>query len=147
MLYYADGCASPLAFGADLPDGEYYLDLVVYDKAYNPNYQYLPFEVDTVKPKFVSGKPTGTLVSPYADVVVTFDDNVYDSKGFVNIYKKGSSTPLAVYRYGDGDKKIEVSPKNSPQRGTWYPVKVTTRVNDGANNLATPKTWSFKTRG
>ena len=31
-------------------------------------------------------------------------------------------------------------------RGTWYTVKVTTGVNDGANNLEAPKTWSFKTR-
>ena len=65
----------------------------------------------------------------------------------MNIYKKGTTTPLAVYRYyGDGDKKVEIDPKASLARGTRYTVKVTTGVTDGANNLETPKTWSFKTK-
>ena len=45
-------------------------------------------------------------------MVVTFDDTVYGSKPFVNIYKGTSSTPLAVYRYyGNGSRKVELDPK------------------------------------
>ncbi len=97
-------------------------------------------------PKFVSGKPTGETVSPYASVVVNFDDLVHKSAPYVNIYEKGSTTPLAVSRYAYGDEEIELSPKSALARGTWYTVKVTTGVNDGANNLEAPKTWRFKTK-
>ncbi len=98
-------------------------------------------------PKFVSGKPTGELVGPYSSVVVNFDDLVYKSAPFVNIYKKGTTTPLAVYRYGGNDsKQVEIAPKASLARGTWYTVKVTTGANDGANKLAAAKTWNFKTK-
>jgi hypothetical protein len=86
-------------------------------------------------------------VGPYANVVVNFDDYVYRSKQFVNIYGKGTTTPLAVYRYyGNGSKKIEIAPKSALARGTWYTVKVTTGVTDGANNLEAPYSWNFKTR-
>jgi hypothetical protein len=88
-------------------------------------------------------------VSRYADVVVTLNDNVYGSAKFVKIYQKGSRTPLAVYpeySYDDGDNKIELDPKSALKRDTRYTVKVTTGVNDGANNLAAAKTWSFKTK-
>ncbi len=52
-----------------------------------------------------------------------------------------------VYRSAyNGDKEIESSPKNYLKRDTWYTVKVTSGVNDGANNLAAPKTWNFKTK-
>jgi hypothetical protein len=139
-------CSSPYTFEAELPDGDYYLEVYAEDKAGNYGYAVNYFEVDTVAPKFVSGKPTGRRVSPYADVVVTFDDNVYGSTGFVNIYKRGSSTPLAVYRRAY-QNRVELWPNNNLKRGTWYTVKVTTGVNDGANNLEAPKTWSFKTRG
>ncbi len=139
-------CASPFTFEGELPDGNYSFDVEAYDGAGNYGDAYNYFEVDTVAPKFVSGKPTGQLVSPYASVVVNFDDNVHNSKQFVNIYKGSSNTPLAVYRYAYGGKKIEIYPKNSLRRDTRYTVKVTTGVNDGANNLATAKTWSFKTK-
>jgi hypothetical protein len=66
----------------------------------------------------------------------------------VNVYRKGSNTPLAVYRYAHsyGDEEIELDPKNTLKRDTWYTVKVGTGVTDGANNLEAPKTWSFKTK-
>ena len=48
--------------------------------------------------------------------------------------------------YDDGDKKLVLDPKNSLKPATRYTVKVTTKVNDGANNLEAPKTWSFKTK-
>jgi hypothetical protein len=147
IVNYSDCTLSaPYTFGGELPDGHYHFTIATEDKAGNYDSTYNYFEVDTVAPKFVSGKPTGRLVSRYADVVVTFDDNVYKSAKFVNIYKRGTTTPLAVYRYGDGYRKIEVSPKNSLRRDTWYTVKVTTGVSDGANNLEAPKTWSFKTK-
>jgi len=41
---------------------------------------------------------------------------------------------------------IELDPKKSLRSGTRYTAKVTTGVNDGANNLEAPKTWSFKTK-
>jgi hypothetical protein len=53
---------------------------------------------------------------------------------------------LGVYRYAYGDKEIELDPKRSLKRGTRYTVKVTTGVNDGANNLEAPYSWSFKIR-
>jgi hypothetical protein len=140
-------CSSPYTFEAQLPDGDYYFDVEARDKASNYGDAYHFFEVDTVAPKFVSGEPTGRRVSPRAWVEVTFDDDVYDSARFVNIYKRGSNTPLAVHRYAYGDEEIEISPKNNLKRGTWYTVKVITEVNDGANNLEEPKTWSFKTKG
>ena len=46
--------------------------------------------------QIVSGAPTGKFVGPYANVVVNFDDYVYRSKQFVNIHRKGTTTPLAV---------------------------------------------------
>ena len=146
QILYADPCASPFTFEGELPDGHYAFEVEAYDRANNYGYAYNEFEVDTVAPKFVSGTLTGSRVSPYADVVVTLDDNVHNSKQFVNIYKGSSNTPLAVYRYAYGSKKIEISPKNSLRRDTRYTVKVTTGVNDGANNLEAPKTWSFKTK-
>jgi hypothetical protein len=86
-------------------------------------------------------------VGPYANVVVNFDDYVYRSKQFVNIYGKGTTTPLAVYRYyGNGSRKVELDPKYALKRDTWYTVAVTTEVTDGANNLAAAKTWAFKTK-
>ena len=54
---------------------------------------------------------------------------------------------LAVYRYyGNGDQEVEIDPKNSLGRDARYTVKVTTGVNDGANNLEAPHSRSFKTR-
>jgi hypothetical protein len=139
--------SSPYTFGGELPDGYYYFDISTYDKAGNYESTTNYFEVDTVAPTVVSAKPTGRLVKPSADVLVTFDDEIYRSGKFVNIYRRGSTTPLAVYRYAyNGDKEIEISPKSYLKRDTWYTVKVTTGVNDGANNLEVPKTWNFKTR-
>ena len=143
-------CPSPMTFPFELIDGYYYFSLCSLwhrDKAWNSGYYDHYFEVDTVAPKPVSGKPTGKTVGRYANVVVTLDDYVYNSAKFVNIYKKGSSTPLAISdRYTSG-KRIELYLKNALKRGTWYTVKVTTGVNDGANKLAKPKTWHFKTKG
>jgi Big-like domain-containing protein len=39
-----------------------------------------------------------------------------------------------------------LDPKNNLKGDTRYRVKVTTEVNDGANNLEAPYSWSFKTR-
>jgi hypothetical protein len=62
---------------------------------------------------------------------------------FRNIYRKGSTnTPLGVYRYAY-EKKIYLSTNNSLKLDTWYTVKVTTGMTDGANNLAAPYKWSF----
>jgi hypothetical protein len=141
-----EACSSPFAFEGELPDGDYYFQVETRDEAYNYGYAYNEFEIDTVAPTVTSTSPTGRRVSRTADVVVTFDDQVHSSKQFVNIYKGSSSTPLAVSRYGDGSKKIGIDPKKSLRSGTQYTVKVTTGANDGANNLETPKTWSFKTK-
>ena len=147
-IYSTYGCSSPLNFDAALPDGYYGFWIQSEDRAGNYGYSDTNyFEVDTAAPKIVSAVPTGRSVRPSADVVVTFDDEIYRSGKFVNIYKRGSTTPLAVYRYAyNGDNEIEISPKNYLRRDTRYTVKVTTGVNDGANNLEAPKTWSFKTR-
>lgn len=147
VILSIDPCASPYTFEGEFPDGSYVFQVEADDRAGNYGDTYNYFEVDTVAPKFVSGTTTGRRVSPGASVVVTFDDHVYDSKQFVNIYKGASSTPLAVYRYyGDGEKKVEIDPKNSLRRDTRYTVKVGTGVNDGANNLEAPYSWTFKTR-
>ena len=141
-------CPSPITFPFEIADGEYYFSVWQYDEAGNEGYTTNYVEVDTVAPGITSVSPTGKRVSPYADVKVTFDDEVYGSAKYVNINPKGSTKPLAVYRYyGDGDKDIEIDPKNALKRGTSYTVKVTTDVNDGANNLETAKSWSFKTKG
>lgn len=141
-------CSSPFAFEGELPDGDYYFGVYVWDGANNDGYAHNEFEIDTAAPTIVSTapKPAGTRVSRGADVVVTFDDQVHGSKQFVNIYKGNSSTPLAVNRYGDGGKSIEIDPKKSLRSGTRYTVKVTTGVNDGANNLEAPYSWNFKTK-
>lgn len=108
--------------------------------------------VDTLAPRIVSTSPTGKLVRPSANVVVAFDDYVYDSKQFVNIYDRGSNIPLVVYRYTyyDPDTNeavgIEIAPESYPKRDTWYTVKVTTEVNDGANNLEALKIWNFNAK-
>ncbi len=147
LNYFSCASSSPYTFGGELPDGEYYFDISTEDKAGNYDSAYKYFEVDTVAPTVVSATPTGRLVRPSADVLVTFDDAIYDSARFVNIYKSGSSTPLAVYRYTyNGDNEIEIDPKSYLKRDTRYTVKVTTGVNDGANNLEAPKTWNFKTK-
>ncbi len=152
QILYIDPCSSPYTLDADLPDGHYSFEIETYDEAGNYGYRYSEFEVDTVAPKIVSAKPTGRLVKPSADVVVILDDRLYKSNSFVNIYKKGSNTPLAVYRYTYEDPDswenvgIELSPKSYLKRDTRYTVKVTTGVNDGVNNLETPYTWSFKTK-
>jgi hypothetical protein len=139
------GCASPFTFGGDLPDGDYYFKILARDKLGNARTAYNYFEVDTVAPQFVSGKPTGTLVGRSANVVATFDEDVYSSAKYVNIYRKGSATPLGVSRSTYG-KQIKLDPNNSLRSDTWYTVEVTTGVNDGANNLQTPTTWTFKTK-
>jgi hypothetical protein len=147
LNYFPCSSSSPYTFGGDLPDGHYYFNISTEDKAGNYDSIENDFEVDTAPLTVVSHTPTGTRVSPGSDVVVTFDDHVYDSKQFVNIYKGASDTPLAVYRYyGDGDKKVEIDPRNSLKRGTRYTVKVAAGANDGANNLETPHTWSFRTK-
>jgi len=147
ILDYDSVCTSPFTFEGELPDAHYYLTLYPRDKAGNSGYVANYFEVDTVAPTVASFKPTGTLVGRYADVRVNFNDNIYKSGTFVNIYQRGSTTPLAVYRYAyNGYKYIELDPKNALKRGTWYTVRVTTGVNDGVNKLAAPKTWSFKTK-
>ncbi len=96
-IFSQSGCASPLNFEADLPDGEYRFSVELNDKAGNYGYRSNYVEVDNVAPTVVSTKPTGSAVSRYTDVMVTFDDNVYGSAKFVKIYQKGSTTPLAVY--------------------------------------------------
>lgn len=145
-IFSSSSCSSPLDFGAELPDGEYGFWIESRDQAGNYGYSNTAyFEVDNVALKVISNKPTGRRVSRYADVVVKFDDDLYGSSKFVNIYKKGSNTPLAVYRSAY-QGEISISPKNALRRGTTYTVKVTTGVNDGANNLEAPKTWLFKTR-
>jgi subtilisin-like proprotein convertase family protein len=151
-ILYNEPCSSPYTFEGELPDGDYTFEVDACDKAYNSGDAYNDFEVDTVAPTVVSATPTGRRVSRSADVKVIFDDNIYDSKQFVNIYRKGSNTPLAVYRYYEYDPNtyedvgVEIDPKKSLRAGTTYTVKVTTGVNDGANNLEAAKTWSFKTR-
>ena len=148
-IFEQSDCASPLDFEAELPDGDYRFSIDLNDKAGNYGYKSSYFEVDTLAPKVISVKPTGRRVAQWAYVKVTFDDNVYGSAQFVKIFKRGSTTPLAVereYAYEDGEKYIDISPKNYLRRDTWYTVKVGTGVNDGANNLEAPKTWSFKTK-
>ncbi len=39
-----------------------------------------------------------------------------------------------------------LDPKNNLKGDTRYRVKVTTEVNDGANNLQAAYSWSFKTK-
>jgi hypothetical protein len=140
-------CSSPYTFEGEFPDGYYDLEVSAEDKAYNYGEAHNYFEVDTVAPKFLAGKPSGTRVSRYANVTVTFDDDVYGSKKFVNVYKKGSNTPMAISWREEYGKKIEISTKKAFKSDTWYTVKVTTGVNDGANNLEAPYSWNFKTRG
>lgn len=144
--YFPCASSSPYTFEGALPDADYYFHVSTEVKAGNYDSYYNYFEVDTAAPKFISGMPTGKRVSRYAKVVVTFDDNIYGSAKSVNIYKKGSSKPLAVDRYVSG-KKIQLYPDNSLKRRTSYTVKVTTGVNDGANNLEASKSWNFKTKG
>jgi hypothetical protein len=140
-------CSSPYTLDADLPDGEYEFNVEAQDNADNYGYGGNDIEVDTVAPKVVSATPTGRRVSQYADVKVRFDEGVLESsKRFVNIYKRGSSTPLAVYRYAYGDEEIEIAIKGILKRDTRYTVKVSTEVTDGANNLEAPYSWNFKTR-
>ena len=147
ILDYDSVCSSPFTFEGELPDADYMFGLSTEDKAGNYGCRYNYFQVDTVAPKVSAMKPTGSLVGRYANVVVNFDDTVYGSEQFVNIYRKGTTTPLAVYRsYGNDSKKVELSPKSALKPATWYTVKVTTGVTDGANNLEVPKTWSFKTK-
>lgn len=139
--------SSPYTFGGVLPDAEYYFSISAEDKAGNYDSATNYFEVDTVAPSIVSFAPTGKSVRPSANVVVTFDDELYGSGRSVNIYRSGSSTPLAVDRYFyDGENEVEIAPKKNLTRGTKYTVEVTTGVNDGANSLAAAKSWSFKTR-
>jgi hypothetical protein len=138
-------CNSPFTFGGDLPDGDYSFMVLAYDKLYHSRGANDIFEVDTVAPTFVSGKPTGTLVGRSANVVATFDEDVYRSAKYVNIYREGSTSPLGVSRSTYG-KRIKLDPHNSLRSDTWYTVEVTTGVNDGANNLQTPTTWTFKTK-
>jgi len=139
-IFWNVPCSSLYAFEGELPDGYYKFEVNVQDEAGNSGSGTTFFYVDTVAPQVHSTNPTGKRVSRFADVVGTFDDEVYDSKQFVNIYKKGSSTPLAVYRYAHsyGGKEIELDPKRALKLGTHYTVKVTTGVNDGANDLETP---------
>ena len=118
------------------------------DKAHNEVYASQYFTVDTVAPELVSVEPTGRFVRRSAKVLVTSNGSVYESSGFENVYERGSSTPLAVNRNHNDtmDASIEIVPKRYLKRDTWYTVKVTTRVNDGVNNLEVPKTWSLKTK-
>jgi len=116
-ILYIEPCSSPFTLEGDLPDGYYSFEVGASEEAGNWDDTYNGFEVDTVAPKFVSGKPTGRLVSRYAAVKVTFDDDVYRSAKKVNIYKRESSTPLAVYREAYG-KNIALYPNNSLRRGT-----------------------------
>lgn len=140
-------CSSPYTLDADLPDGEYEFNVEARDDADNYGYGGNDIEVDTVAPKVISATPTGRSVSRYADVVVRFDEGVLaGSERFVNIYRRGSSTPLAVYRYGYGSARVEIAPKNALRRDTRYTVKVGTGVTDGANNLEAPYSWNFRTR-
>lgn len=144
--YFPCASSSPYTFEGELPDADYYFHVSTEDKAGNYDSYYNYFEVDTAAPKVVSGKPTGKRVSRYADVTVIFDDNIYGSRKFVNVYKKGSKTPMAISWREEYGKKIEISTKSAFKRGTSYTVKVTTGVNDGANNLEGPYSWSFKTK-
>jgi hypothetical protein len=153
LNYFSCASSSPYTFGGDLPDGDYYFDISTEDKAGNYDSIENYFEVDTAAPKVVSATPMGSKVSRSADVKVMFDDTIYDSKQFVNIHRKGANTPLAVYRSYEYDPNtyedvgVELDPKKSLRAGTTYTVKVATRVNDGANNLEAPHSWSFKTKG
>lgn len=144
-------CPSPTTVPFELADGSYEFEVRIADKAGNRVNMGIvgyihAFEVDTVAPKFISGKPTGKGVRRGACVVASFDD-VWGtgSAKFVNIYEKGSSKRLAVNRSTRGNK-IELSPKDYLERNTWYTVKITTKVNDGANTLEKPHSWSFKTK-
>jgi hypothetical protein len=139
-------CTSPMTFPFELADGYYYFEVWHYDKAYNSGYYWQDLEVDTAAPKFVSGKPTGRRVSRYAWIKATFDDRVYGSAKYVNIYKRGSNRPLALDDRWVSGKSVELNPKGYLKRGTSYTVKVTTGVNDGANNLEAPYSWTFKTK-
>jgi hypothetical protein len=147
-IFWNVPCSSPYAFEGELPDGYYKFQVYAKDEAGNSGGGSTFFYVDTVAPRVLTTKPSGTRVSRYANVVVAFDDKVYGSKQFVNVYRRGSNTPLAAYRYAHsyGDKEIEIDPKNALKSDTRYTVKVTTGVNDGANNLEAPKTWNFKTK-
>ena len=149
-LQHMDPCWSPSTYGSDggaphMADGVYRFTISASDAFGNIASTHTDFEIDRSAPLFLSGKPTRNRVAPGADVVATFDDAVYDSDNFVNIYRQGSSTPLAVSRQTT-DNRIVLDPKNNLKADTRYAVKVTTGVSDGANNLEAPKTWSFKTK-
>jgi subtilisin-like proprotein convertase family protein len=139
-------CSSPFTFGGELPDADYYFDVSAEDSAGNYNSVTNYFEVDTVAPRFVSGTPTGRRAPYVGEIAVTFDDTVYAPTKSVNLYRKGSNKPIAADTYGDGSKRIRLSTDRVLRRDTWYTVKITTGVTDGANNLEAPKTWNFKTK-
>ena len=140
-------CTSPVTTSKPLSDGWHYFAVYHYDKAGNEDRIYSDVEVDTVAPKLVSTKPNGEKVSPRAHILVMFNDFIgWDSMQFVNLYRRGSSKPLPVYRNDYDYSGVKMSPQKSLKRDTWYTVRVTTGVNDGANNLAKPRSWSFRTR-
>jgi Big-like domain-containing protein len=149
IWYRESGCTGDCSW--PMPDGRYQLEVFATARQQSPFSEIEHafrgtqiFEVDTVAPRFIVESPTGRRVVRGANEVVTFDE-VFDSAKFVNIYKWGSSTPLAVSRQTT-DGQIVLDPKNNLKGDTRYTVKVTTGVNDGANNLESPYRWSFKTR-
>jgi hypothetical protein len=83
-----------------------------------------------------------------ANVVVAFDDYVYDSLTFVKAYRQGTDTTVQVkpsYHNGLGVRSIVIDPKKGLRLGVAYNVQIAEDVSDGANTMRAPVSWSFKT--
>ena len=154
------GCASGVTY-EDLDDGFHIFEVQATDAAGNvePAPARRAWTVDTVAPGVKSVGPSGSRVSPTADVTAAFseamDEMTVEAAGVVTL-RKGTGAPVAAaVDYDPSTKVATLNPSANLMRGATYKAVVSAGAKDLAGNGLDqaptltgdqPKQWSFTVR-
>jgi hypothetical protein len=154
------GCASGETY-ANLEDGFHIFEVRATDAAGNvePAPARRTWTVDTIAPNVTVVGPSGTRVSPTANVTATFseamEESTVEAAGVMTL-RKGTGAPIAAaVDYEASTKVATLDPSANLKRGARYTAVVSTGAEDLAGNGLDqnpaltgnqPKQWSFTVR-
>jgi hypothetical protein len=111
----------------------------------NPDWQN-----DSVRPTVKKAGPTGSKVSPKANVTAAFSEAMDPATldgTTLRLVKKGSTRALSArVTYSAATAKATLNPDRKLRSGAAYKATVTAGATDAAGNALVAKTWGFKVR-